>query len=478
MNRSYLIIVLLAFSFAFTSCLSSCKKETPIAESEEPEEVVNDTSPEFSIRFDDYTGWTYNQNIYEVNLRQFTPEGTFAAFESHLPRLQQMGVGVLWLMPIQPIGEENRKGSLGSYYAVKDYEDVNTEFGSMNQFKHLVEAVHKEGMYVVIDWVANHTAWDNKLTKTNPDFYLKTEDGNFQPPLGQDWADVIQLDYSNPELQVYMINTLKDWVIKTGIDGIRFDYVDGVDASFWGKVTSELKALKPDIFLIAEGDGMKYHSMGFDMDYCWGLHGWDVGTMCQIYEGTKTPFDLNGFVNAEKNLHMPDNYHMYFTSNHDENSWHGTEYEQLGDAAEVFAVLTQTLYGMPLVYSGQEAAMKKRLNFFEKDDIDWSNLSLVDFYTRFNELRKTNTALWNGSAGAVPKRISTTENSKVYAFTRVKGEDQIVVLLNLSDGPIDFKLKADDADGKFNDLFTSVKVNVSEEVTFSLAAWDYKVLIK
>ena len=259
--------------------LHSCEKDsgTEISYKEKDIEI------EFEIKHNHYTDWTYNQSMYEVNIRQYTPEGTFEAFTEHLPRLKEMGVGILWLMPIHPIGEINRAGSLGSYYSVKDYYRINPEFGTMNDFKELVIKAHELDMYVIIDWVANHTSWDNSLTLTNPEFYVQ-EDGNFIPPPGTDWADVIELDYTNQDLRDYMIKALKYWTKETGIDGFRFDAVDFVPNSFWQDATDELLTLKKDIFLLAEGAGIKYHNLGFHMDYNWELYGWGNGLMKRIYE--------------------------------------------------------------------------------------------------------------------------------------------------------------------------------------------------
>lgn len=472
-NRIFLLsLILLSF-------LNSCKKETTDTPINNEDVASIDTSAEFKVLYPEHTGWTYNQNIYEVNVRQYTPEGTFKAFEDHLPRLQSMGVGILWFMPIYPIGELNRKGELGSYYSVMDYEKVNPEFGSRDDFKSIVKEAHAAGMYVVIDWVANHTSWDNVLTNYHDDYYLKTEEGDFRPPIGHDdWTDVIQLDYENENLQEYMIQVLKYWVVETGIDGFRFDYVDGIPTSFWRKVNAELKELKSDIFLIAEGDGTKYHQMGFDMDYCWSLHGWDVGLMRQIFEGSKNVADLDNFLNAEETNYMPEKYHMYFTSNHDENSWHGTEFEQLGTSSEVFAVLTQTLYGMPLIYSGQEAALNRRLDFFNKDEISWNNLVYEDFYTAFNTLRATNEAMWNGNSGGLPVRVHTSMDENIFAFSRSKGSDTVLVLLNLSDSLVQFNISDSIYNGSYLDLITNQSTDISTDNPINLDAWEYQVLVK
>jgi glycosidase len=280
------------------------------------------------------------------------------------------------------------------------------------------------------------------------------------------------------ELQNYMIQTLKEWVINTGIDGFRFDYVDGVPPSFWTRAVAELKALKPDIFLLAEGEGVKYHTMGFDMDYNWGLYGWGKGLSRQIFEGTKTVAHLDSFMNTTKNNYMPDKYQMYFTSNHDENSWEGTEFEQLGASAEVFAVLTQTFYGMPLVYSGQEVGLNKRLDFFDKNEIDWSNLVYSNLYSTLNNLRDTNCAMWLGSNGAIPVRINTSLNSQVFAYSRSKEKSEILVFLNLSATNVSFTLTDKGYSSLYQDIFSGSQIILDTHKTISLKAWDYLILVK
>ncbi|MDA3893173.1 MAG: alpha-amylase family glycosyl hydrolase [Salinivirgaceae bacterium] len=472
--------VIISFFLSFLLCLNACNKEESVNEPEAEEKEVNDTIPDSdtSTVIIDHTSWTYNQNIYEVNVRQYTHEGTFAAFSAHLPRLQEMGVGVLWFMPIHPIGVQNRLESLGSYYSVKDYEDVNSEFGTKQDFIDLVENAHNRGMYVIVDWVANHTSWDNPLTISNKDFYLLTADGNFQPPPGTNWSDVIQLDYSNEDLQGYMIETLKGWINDTDIDGFRFDYVDGIPTAFWNKVTQELKQLKPDVFLIAEGDGIKYHNMGFDMDYNWTLYGWGNGLSKQIFEGTKTTDDLEAFLDLERFRYMPDKYHMYFTSNHDENSWQGTVFEQLGESAELFAVLTQTLYGMPMVYSGQEAGLNKRLKFFSKDEIDWSNMVYADLYGTLNNLRDTCQALWLGGKGADPVRVLTDADDQIFAYSRQKEGSHVLVFLNLSENSVSFTVNDETNSGSYSNIFESTTVALSSDLEISIDAWDFLVLVR
>lgn len=459
----------------FILCFTGCKKqEEKPAGTQKP---TNDSVPELVVLYDDHHEWTYNLSMYEVNLRQYTPEGTIEAFSAHLERLRDMGVGILWFMPVHPIGEENRLGSLGSYYSVKDYRAINPEYGTLGDFKNLVYEAHELGMYVIIDWVANHTSWDNELTLTYPDFYDTDESGNFQPPPGTNWSDVIELDYDNPALRDYMIETLKFWLLETGIDGFRFDAVDFVPQSFWQEAITELKAYKPDVFLLAESDGLQYHNMGFDMDYCWALQGWGSGLMRRIYEGSAGVSDMYQFLSTEAASYMPDKYHLYYTSNHDENSWEGTVFEQLGDSYEAFAVLTATLYGMPLVYSGQEAGLNTRLAFFDKHPIPWGDYPYEAFYSTLLNLKQEQEALWNATAGGYPEVIDVSNPAQIFAYKREKDLSSISVYINLTDSLAGFEIESLADTGRYHDVFADEEVELRTDSLYSLPVWGFKILL-
>ena len=330
--------------------------------------------------------WCYNKTIYEVNVRQYTISGTFKEFESQLPRLKEMGVDILWFMPINPIGVKNRKGTLGSYYSVKDYLGVNPEFGTIDDFKSLVNEIHKMGMHVIIDWVANHTAWDNNLAIEHPDWYTKDSLGNFVPPV-PDWHDVIDLNYANNELRHYMINALKFWVKECDIDGYRCDVASMVPTDFWIEARKELDKIKP-VFMLAESDDPALHQ-AFDMTYDWRVY----STLNDIASGKKNLDSLKIIFKNDQNNFPKDAIRMQFTTNHDENSWHGTAIKRLGDAFKSFTAFTFVIPGMPLIYSGQEAGINKSLDFFEKDTINWSNFKYEKFYHKLIDLKKNNKAL-------------------------------------------------------------------------------------
>tara|TARA_Y200000002_G_C22671609_1_gene660272 strand:- start:873 stop:2267 length:1395 start_codon:yes stop_codon:yes gene_type:complete len=369
--------------------------------------------------------WSKNATIYEVNVRQYTPEGTFNAFSQHLPRLKEMGVDILWFMPIHPIGKINRKeteSSIGSYYSVQDYKAVSSDYGTEEDFRRMVEQAHGLGMKVILDWVPNHTAWDNPWTE-NKDWYVLNEEGDFIPPLGTDWTDVIQLDYTNEKMRAAMIDAMKYWVAEFGVDGYRCDVAGKVPTDFWVRAHAELDEVK-DIFMLAEDGEPELLIEAFDMNYAWEY----AHIIREIAKGAIT-FDRLDSLLAEDAKKFPDSsYRMYFTSNHDENSWNGTDIEMYGDNFQNFAVLSATIDGMPLVYSGQEAVLDKQLLFFEKDEIEWKDYALVDFYTDLLALNKRNEALWNGAYGANPIRISSPKGT--YAFQRNKDYFGMYVGLN------------------------------------------------
>lgn len=413
--------------------------------------------------------WAKNAVIYEVNIRQYTPEGNFKAFAAHLPRLKAMGVDILWLMPIHPIGQKNRKGPLGSYYSVRDYRAVNPEFGTMDDFKQLVRDIHAQGMKVIIDWVPNHSSWDNPLTREHPEFYMKDSAGNFVSPF--DWTDVIRFDYANPQMRAWMVETMKYWLTETDIDGFRCDVAHMVPVEFWDSCRAELDKVKP-IFFLAEADQSFLHKKAFDMTYDWRFH----HLMNDIAKGKKHAGDIEKHFAWVDSVYPIGSILMQFTSNHDENSWSGTEFERLDGGAQTFAVLSATVPGMLLIYSGQEAAFNRRLKFFEKDTISWDGYVFENFYRQLIELKKSNPALWNGIAGGSFKRIRTTDNRNIIAFVREKDQNKVVVMLNLTPKPRSLMLR-EGIDGNFTEWFSQRPTQLKRYQKFTLAPWGYYVWV-
>ena len=449
--------------------LISCKEneqKKPVTEAKNENTMTERFTP---------VSWLHNTNIYEVNLRQYTTEGTFNAFAQHLTRLRDMGVETLWFMPITPIAEKNRKGSMGSYYACSDYTSINPEFGTLDDFKALVKQAHGMGFKVIIDWVANHTGWDHIWTKEHPEYYLMDSATNdFQIASGMD--DIIELDFSNKDLRKAMKDAMAYWVKECDIDGFRCDLAFWVELDFWKEARPELDAIKPLLWL-GEFDELENPEYGeaFDASYCWT---WMHKTK-EYYE-KKQPVDT--LVKLLKRYDdLGDNtMRAWFTTNHDENTWNGTEYEKYGNMAKPLAVFSATWNGVPLLYSGQELPNKKRLEFFEKDPIEWTgNNELEGFYRTLLNLHSAQIALRGGDPTVQTFQIKTDKAAHVLAYLRRKENREVLVILNFSDQNLDaVKLLSDELTGTFQDVFTGAMEDISAGKTFELPAWGYRVFSK
>ncbi len=465
MKNLYLLLIA-------TLILTACKQQqTPTTK---PESLKSDTphaTPD----------WFKSANIYEVNLRQYTPEGTFKAFEAHLPRLKKMGVDILWFMPITPISKEKRKGGLGSYYAVADYRDTNPEHGTLDDFKNMVKAIHDAGMYVMLDFVPNHSGWDNPLIKEHPEWYSQ-KDGKVIDPIDPNtgkswgWTDVADFNFDNKALWNYHLETLKFWVEECDVDGFRCDVAHGVPIEFWGAIIPEVRKSKP-LVMLAESEGSQYHKNGFDVTYAWEFH----HVMNEMAKGEKPVGFIEKYLKKDRAEYPENATRLYFTSNHDENSWNGSEYERMGDAHKAFAVMSATLSGTPLVYTGQEDALKRRLEFFEKDLIEWGDFPMEDFYRKLLTLKHNNKALQNATNNSDPVRLKTDKDDVVYAFRRIAdANNEILVALNLSDKKQTVRFLDVEAID-YTNIFTGEKVSIQEEGekrTIELDAWGYLVLEK
>ncbi len=417
--------------------------------------------------------WSRNAAIYEVNIRQYSEEGTLNEFRKSLPRLKRLGVKILWLMPVQPIGEKNRKGELGSYYSIRDYTGVNPEFGDLGDFKRLVREAHDEGMYVILDWVANHSAWDNDWARKHPDWYTQDSTGNMMPPV-PDWHDVADLNYEKAGLRAAMMEAMAYWVRETDLDGFRCDVAEMVPMDFWRAVRQRLDGIKP-VFMLAEGAVPELHQ-AFDMTYSWRVH----QMMNAIAQGKKDATDLSALLMEESAEFPPDAYRMQFTSNHDENSWNGTVFERLGGGAETFAVLSAVIPGMPLIYSGQEAGLDKRLSFFDKDFIAWKSHPMFGIYQLLLAEKAVNKALWNGEAGGQLKQLPTDREKSVFAFVREKEGYAVLAVFNLGKTARDLKISGQIQPGTYRGLYQEEEIVVApgSELAFNLPAWGYKVLVR
>jgi alpha-amylase len=413
--------------------------------------------------------WSSNTNIYEVNLRQYTEEGTFQAFEKELPRLKDMGIEILWFMPITPISEKMRQGSLGSYYACSDYTATNPEFGSLEDFKQLVAAAHSLQFKVILDWVANHTGWDHRWTTEHPEFYRRNHDGNFFDAHG--WVDVIDLNYDLPEVNQAVVDAMKFWVNECDIDGFRCDMAMLVPLTFWIRARTELDNIKK-LFWLAECEEVSYHPV-FDATYTWKF----LHCMEAFWRNETGIEGLFHVLEYYFTMFPPGAMHAFFTTNHDENSHSGSEYDRLGSAANAFAVLCCTLSGIPLIYSGQEMPNTKRLKFFDKDPIEWNgNYALQNFFKKLLTLRKSNAAMVITDAPVL--RIYSNDDRCVFSFLRKNDLDEVLVIINLSheEKPL-IQLKTD-IQGRYKNIFSGEEIDISGESRFNLQAWAYQVYEK
>ena len=421
--------------------------------------------------------WLSNANVYEVNIRQYTAEGTFDAFSDHLERLHDMGVKILWFMPIMPISFKNRKGSLGSYYACSSYTSINPEFGTESDFKHLVDKAHHLGMKVIIDWVANHTGCDHKWTTDHPSFYKLDVNGNFYDAHG--WDDVIDLDYANDEMRIKMISSMQFWIDEFNIDGFRCDMAMLTPVDFWMQARSTIDSTKPHFWLaeLDPADHIEYMAV-FDTAYTWR---WMNATSNFKQAGARNIADLKSVLFHYNEIIPTSCYPAWFTSNHDENSWNGTEYEKYGEMALPLTVFSTMWYGIPLIYSGQEIPNNKRLLFFDKDEITWTfDKSLHDFYKLLLSFRNNN-QLFNSDIHKEDIRIiSNSVGHHILSFARSNGVSTILVFINFSEYKLDdvaFDVRG--SMGIYKELFSGSGFEFSENSQrLSIDAWGYQIWYK
>lgn len=417
--------------------------------------------------------WSRNAVIYQINTRQFTPEGTFQAAESHLPRLKDLGVDILWLMPINEIGLKNRKGTLGSPYSVRDYYSVNPEFGTLDDLKHFVHAAHGMDMRVILDWVPNHTAWDNVLVDAHPEWYARDWKGDFRPTPWWDWDDIIDLDYSLPEVREYMTEAMKYWVREADIDGYRCDVAGFVPTDFWNTVRKELDAIKP-VFMLAEWEARDLHEEAFDMTYSWSWH----DTMVNIARGKTDLTGLFVYYSWNEKAFPRDIMRMNFLTNHDKNAWEGTQNEHFGEAVEAVAALSVASEGMPLLFNSQECGEPKRLEFFEKDPIEWREHPMGAFYKKLFALKHQNTALWNARWGARMVRVHNNEPTRVFSFVRQNEVDKVFAVFNFSAEPKSVNFPESLCHGQYTDYLSGQSVTVAAETQFELGPWEFHIFVK
>ena len=472
----YLTIIFIVF---MSIGLAACKEQAKDSQKTIEIPKVTDEAIESAI-------------IYEANIRQYSPEGTFDAFTKDIPSLKNLGVKIIWVMPVHPISMTNRKATggqfvsdikdpeeqkkyLGSYYAVSDYRGVNPEFGTKEDLRKLINTAHANNMYVILDWVPNHTGWDHKWIKEHPDFYTKNAKGEITDPINEDgesygWQDVADLNYNNPDMRNAMIADMKYWITDENIDGFRCDVAGEVPTDFWEEAIPQLRAEK-DIFMLAEAWEPELMKGGelFDMCYGWGNH----HLMVAIAKGEKNAADWDKYMEDTAEQYEKDDIIMNFIANHDENSWNGTVNESFGEAKEIMAALSYMTPGMPLIYSGQEYDLDHRLKFFEKDEIPKTKGFFYPLFEKLGQLKTGNSALNGGKNAASYTRITTGENDKILAFVREKDGQKVYFIGNLTNKPVTSTVNIS---GKFEDVMKGDKMTMKEDATMTFEPWQYYIL--
>ena len=456
--------------------LASCKQKEATIAVEEPKELAAWT-PEMEE----------NAVIYEANIRQYSPEGTFEKFTQDIPQLKELGVKVIWLMPVFPISETKRKATggadskfasdmpeaeqskyLGSYYAVSDFTKINPEFGTIEDFRALVKTAHDNGIYVILDWVPNHTGWDHEWIKSNPDYYTQNEKDEIIHPEGTDWEDVADLNYDNQNMRKEMIEDMQYWLKKESVDGFRCDVAGSVPTDFWAEAIPQLRAVKP-VFMLAEAWEPELVKEGlFDMCYAWDGH----HLMNGIAKGEKSVADFNAYIEKVNKDYAAEAFLMNFVDNHDENSWNGTIKERMGDGAEAMMALSYMMPGMPLIYSGDEYGLDHRLLFFEKDSIPKTKGKNWAIFAKLGKLKESETAL-NGGKNAATFKSFSLENKNVMAFERSKADASLKFLANMSKDALEVEVPFE---GTFTDKMTGEKVVLEKGKKISLQPWQYFII--
>jgi glycosidase len=414
--------------------------------------------------------WTADAVLYQINTRQFTPEGTFTAAQKRLPHLAAMGVDIIWLMPVHPIGEANRKGSLGSPYAVRDYRAVNPELGTEAEFRAFVDEAHRLGLKVILDWVANHSAYDNPLTLSHPEWYTRTPEGKLTSPAGTDWSDVADFDYSQPALRKYMTESLAFWVREYGIDGFRCDVAGYVPTDFWETARAQLDAIKP-VFMLAEWEQRDLHARAFDATYGWG---WKEA-MQRLVKSGEGVGPIRGYYAAQSETWPRAAMRMVYTENHDQNSWDGVAAQIYGPAYEAAIALSFVGSGLPLVYNGQEADNDRQLQFFERDPIVWKEGRYDALFRKLIALKTAHPALHNGRFGAGMVEVPTSAAADVYAFTRGEKGARVFAVFNLSPRPHAISFSHARHHGSYTDAMTGAPVLFAGGEALDLPAWGYRI---
>lgn len=420
--------------------------------------------------------WSYQAVVYEMNVRQLTVEGTLRAAADRLAFLKKMGVDVIWLMPIYPIGRKERKGRLGSYYSIRDYRAVSSELGTMADLDYFVTTAHAVGLKVILDWVANHTSRDARWIDEKPADWYERDSGG-EPLVPWDWTDTAKLNYANREVWRGQADAMEFWVREHAVDGFRCDMAMLVPVEFWDETAARLRRFKPDIFMLAEAEETNLFTHGaFDACYAWEMH----HLMCDVAQQKVRVTALRDYIYRDREKYPQSAMRLTFTSNHDENSWCGSEFERMGDALEAMTAFTFVVpRGLPLIYTGQEVGYDHSFEFFDRDPIPtYRSNEFTKRYRRLADLRHGNVALASGERGADMIEIRNNAEDCLMTFVREKDEDRVVVLMNLSPYTVHADFHTGIYAGVYTDALCGCRYELEEHVDREMAPWSYRILTR
>ena len=422
--------------------------------------------------------WSYGAVLYEMNVRQLTPEGTLRAAAARLEFLRDLGVDAVWLMPIYPIGEKNRKGTLGSYYSIRDYCAVNPELGTMDDFDDFVAEAHRLGMKVLMDWVANHTSRDARWIAGKPASWYE-RDASGEPAVPWDWTDTAKLDYANRDVWEAQTAAMEFWIARHAVDGFRCDMAMLVPIEFWQYAAARLRRVKPDLFLLAEAEQRNLFDDGvFDACYGWEMH----HLLNDVAQQRVRVTALRDWLRADRGRYPRSAMRLAFTSTHDENSWNGSKFARMGAARGIMAAFTFVVPGgLPLIYTGQEVGYDHSFAFFDRDPIPAESYranAYTEFYRRLTELRHANPALAAGGRGGDMVEISNNAEDCLMTFVREVPGNQVVAVMNLSPYAIETDYYTGIYAGMYTDALTGRPSELRGHVVEPMGPWSYRILTR
>ncbi|MDQ6470165.1 alpha-amylase family glycosyl hydrolase [Flavobacterium sp. LHD-80] len=458
------IVFILLFALAFISCSSS--DDNPKTD---PKPDPGTGYQQYGTAFDKVPA-NEDAVIYQVNIRSFSPEGNLKGVQNRLDSIRKLGANVIYLMPIYPVGQVKMAGKLGSPYSVKDYKAVNATFGTLDDLRSLVTEAHSKNMAVILDWIANHTSWDNQWITAHSDWYQKDANGNIIIPPGTNWQDVAQLNYTNNDMKKAMIDAMSYWVYNANIDGFRCDAADFVPQAFWSQAITEIRKIKNQkMIMMAEGTRANHYDAGFD--YTFGFSYFDA--LKKVFSEAQPASYLQTESSKEYGQLDSSKRIVRYITNHDVNLSDGTPLELFGGKKGSLAafVIASSMKSVPMIYGGQEIGYAKRIDYFDKIAIDWSttDFEMLKEYKKIIAFRNTSEALRKG-------KITGYSSNDATVFTMETTADKVLIVANVKNKAVKYTTSTALANTSWVDALTGSPITIGAEI--NLAAYQYLILKK